>query len=95
MNSYAKGARLERKALHALEAEGYVCTRSAGSHGVWDITAVRGVEPVLLIQVKANLSEAAAMKVLKMMRKRFHQWAPIEVQVWTYLDGYEEPYIYP
>ena len=39
--------------MRYLEAQGYVCARSAGSHGPWDVVAVRDDE-VLLAQVKAG-----------------------------------------
>ena len=95
MNRYAKGARLERRAQHTLEADGYIIIRSAGSHGLVDLVGFKGVEPALLIQVKANISEAAAMKEVKRIRKQFHEFAPICVEVWVYYDGVKAPYVYP
>ena len=94
MNPYAKGAKLERRAMHILEEDGYTCTRSAGSHGPWDIVGFRGVEPARIIQVKSNISEAAAMRELKKLRAHFHTFAPVTVELWVFEDGNTEPYIY-
>lgn len=49
--NYLKGRRKEYEVMKALKAEGYAVVRSAGSHGIWDICAVRK-EHVLLLQVK-------------------------------------------
>lgn len=93
--AYAKGRRLEYRALKALEAEGYIAARTAGSHGVFDIVALKGVEPALLIQVKCNISEAAAMRELKKIRKLFHEFVPANFEVWVYYDGVKNAVVYP
>ncbi len=66
--SRAKGTRLERVAKRRLEEKGYVVIRSAGSHGPFDLIALKSRTPetgttlgglsesdeVLCVQVKAN-----------------------------------------
>jgi Holliday junction resolvase len=52
-SNYARGARLERLARRALEAVGFVVTRSAGSKGVVDLVATNA-RTVRFIQVKAQ-----------------------------------------
>ncbi len=66
--SRAKGTRLERAAKRRLEEKGYVVIRSAGSHGPFDLVALKSRTPdagttlgglgesdeVLCVQVKAN-----------------------------------------
>lgn len=47
-----RGIAAEYQAQRELTAAGYVATRSAGSHGPFDVTAVNGDE-VLFIQVKS------------------------------------------
>ena len=43
MSQYARGRRLEYKAKHFFEREGFaVVIRSAGSHGKVDVVAIRG-----------------------------------------------------
>ncbi len=72
--SRAKGARLERIAKRRLERNGYVVIRAAGSHGPFDLVALRArtsdaettldgadeVYEVLCVQVKANRKRARA-----------------------------------
>ncbi len=64
----AKGTRLERIAKRRLEEKGYVVIRAAGSHGPFDLVALKSRTPdakatldgsdevyeVLCVQVKAN-----------------------------------------
>jgi len=55
MARYHIGARAEYKLKHELEKKGWHVIRAAGSHGKWDLVAVRkrnGRVDVLLIQVK-------------------------------------------
>jgi len=39
--SYKKGYRFERQIFHLFESAGFYCVRSAGSHGTFDILAVK------------------------------------------------------
>ena len=55
MARYHTGARAEYKLKHELEKKGWHVIRAAGSHGKWDLIAVRkrkGRLDILLIQVK-------------------------------------------
>jgi Holliday junction resolvase len=55
MARYHTGARAEYRLKHELEKKGWHVIRAAGSHGKWDLVAVRkrnGRVDVLLIQVK-------------------------------------------
>lgn len=40
-NHYIKGANFEREVMKLFDAAGYDVTRSAGSHGKWDLIALR------------------------------------------------------
>jgi len=51
--SKAKGTRVEHKVIELLEAVGFRCMRSAGSHGLFDIAAFSG-PLTFLLQVKSN-----------------------------------------
>jgi Holliday junction resolvase len=53
MNTKAKGARAERRAMRLLEALGYTCTRAGASLGLFDVIAI-GPNDVRLVQVKAG-----------------------------------------
>jgi len=57
--SKRKGTRSELKAIKALEAAGYVCTKAGGSLGVFDVIAI-GRADVRAIQVKAGHGETHA-----------------------------------
>ena len=48
-----KGTRAEMRSISVLEADGYVCTRSPGSRGAWDIIGIRR-SGVVLVQVKTR-----------------------------------------
>jgi Holliday junction resolvase len=64
-SSYKKGYRLENAVFHFFEANGFYVARSAGSHGVFDVIAVRrGV--VYGIQCKRNgkLTRAEKERIL-------------------------------
>lgn len=41
MSNYSNGAARERRIMHKLEKEGWYCIRSAGSHGIVDIFAMK------------------------------------------------------
>lgn len=74
IQSRAKGTRLERMVKHRLEEKGYVVIRSAGSHGPFDLIALKLSPPdaetrldefgdgyeVLCVQVKANRTPTRA-----------------------------------
>lgn len=61
MNRYRRGVRLEYQARQALRQQGFQVARSAGSHGLWDLTAVASDPhiPVLLVQCKQVRTRAA------------------------------------
>lgn len=50
--NYERGRAFEYKRKEYYEGLGYIVTRSAGSHGSWDLTAVPKHGLVLLIQCK-------------------------------------------
>ena len=53
INTVAKGARLERKAIEIMRQKGFTCLRSAASKGAFDIVCFDKTK-VVFIQVKAN-----------------------------------------
>ena len=69
--------------MRLLEEAGYVCFRSAGSHGAADITAVSADE-VLFVQVKRSstspspteIADLKALIVPPNCRKVVHLWRP-------------------
>ena len=53
MTQYQRGYRFEREVMRKLINDGYFVIRAAGSHGVFDLIAIRGFD-VKGIQCKLN-----------------------------------------
>lgn len=49
-----KGARNELRTIRWLEGQGYSCTKSGGSLGIWDVVATHPERAPRLIQAKSN-----------------------------------------
>ncbi len=88
--NYLRGVAIERKAKDLLEILGYTVIRSAGSHGPWDLIAVKeGTdEPVRCIQIKRTASLAGA----KILRTKYQKPAlptglrPYQHELWIWID---------
>lgn len=59
MTNYEKGRRGEYQVIRILEKAGYYATRTAGSHGMYDVVGINS-SLVRLIQVKINKPIAPA-----------------------------------
>ena len=94
MNAKAKGTRLELKSIRRLEAGGYYCARSAKSGGVWDIWAMRQINPfdIKLIQVKAN--RWPGTEEMERM-EQFRTPSNAIKEVWRWDDYVKEPRVRP
>lgn len=44
MTEYEKGVRLEREVINIFKKHGYEALRSAGSHGLFDVTLIKTTE---------------------------------------------------
>ena len=67
--------------MHKLRSDGWVCSRSAMSHGPVDVFAAKGGN-ILLIQVKSGSS-----RVKKTELQTFKQWAEhfnASAEIWYY-----------
>jgi hypothetical protein len=80
MNAKAKGSRNERRTIALLSAQGYACTKSGGSLGVFDVIGI-GERDIVLCQVKSNCNPARAeMEEIRLFkappncRKQVHVW---------------------
>jgi Holliday junction resolvase len=81
MTNYSRGRAWEYKTMNLLRAEGYVCSRSAMSHGPVDVFAAKAGK-ILLIQVKSGSARAKKYE-LNLLKK----WAAAfnaEGQVWSF-----------
>jgi Holliday junction resolvase len=80
--------------MRYLEAEGYYCTRSAGSHGVWDVCAVRK-DHVRFIQVKTTEGALeAGLRLTALEMQKFEEWACPSCctrEVWWWVKGKRKP----
>jgi Holliday junction resolvase len=80
MNAKAKGSKNERRTIALLQSEGYSCTKSGGSLGVFDVIGI-GPADVILCQVKSNrwpgaveLDAIREFKAPANARKIVHRW---------------------
>lgn len=62
--NYVRGRRFEYTRKKAWEAQGCICVRTAGSHGPWDIIAVKPGFGVFLIQCKSVQTHAQATRII-------------------------------
>ena len=91
MNTKSKGNRNERKARVILERAGYICTKSGGSLGVFDIIAECPLG-VRHIQVKSNrIPDPVEREDMMSMRHRLP--ANSTVEYWVFYDGNPTPRI--
>lgn len=54
MTNYSRGADFERAVKKDMERNGWLVTRAAGSHGLWDLKAVAPAPVVALVQCKRD-----------------------------------------
>jgi Holliday junction resolvase len=80
MNKKKKGSRNEHRSMDLLAAEGYRCTRAAGSLGAWDVIGI-GLKDVVLCQVKSNewprrdeMQKLMSFKAPQNCHKIVHLW---------------------
>lgn len=70
---YEAGRRQEYAVKKRFETGGYICIRSAGSRGAWDLVCLGptnlGVPDVILVQVKRTASPAAARRLIRAFRR--------------------------
>jgi hypothetical protein len=86
--NYQAGRRAEYECMKRWRAKDYIAVRSAGSHGPWDVCAVRWDRPTELIQCKVTESETVAKGLLKAFKtlppftpsRYFHQVLEVKVK---------------
>jgi hypothetical protein len=75
-NNYKRGYALERNVKLYLESLGYMATRAAGSHGVYDVWATNG-NSLWFVQCKIGASPAYATKLLGEMKHAYFNINPL------------------
>jgi len=81
---YTRGRSREYQVLRKLREEGWLCSRSAASHGPVDIFAGRDGR-ILMVQVKSGKGRATVEE-----RKTLVQWGKAyrgQVEIWKYRKG--------
>jgi hypothetical protein len=88
--NYRRGVAIERKVKDYLEILGYTVIRAAGSHGSWDIIAVKEgtTEPVRCIQVKraATLIGAKRARLKHQFPNMESGFQPYQQELWVWVD---------
>jgi len=88
--NYTAGRSYEYKAKKVLEREGYTVTRAAGSHGKWDLIAVKegSSEPVRCIQIKRTKTEAGVKQLFGKFvpETNGNAFMPYRHELWVWLD---------
>lgn len=67
MTNYRQGRAAEYRSIRVLEAAGYRCVRTAGSHGMWDVIGFGPVDCVL-VQCKRG-ARPNITRILEEMRE--------------------------
>ena len=81
MTNYSRGRSREYQTMHTLRNDGWVCSRSAMSHGPVDVFAAKSGR-ILLIQVKSGSSrmKGAELELLMQWAEHFNASA----EIWYY-----------
>jgi Holliday junction resolvase len=73
---YLSGYRKELKVKKSFEDAGFICVRSAGSHGIWDLCCVNPwTRKILFVQCKPKKFSA------KSKEKLMHEYKWMEILV--------------
>lgn len=78
----------------ALRAEGWQAVRSAGSHGLWDVTAV-GPAETRLIQVWYTKTKGFVKDENAELFRKLHVGVGTTKQLWIYRFGNATPEVHP
>lgn len=93
MTNYERGRRKEYDVTRRLRSGGWFAQRTAGSHGLWDITAVQSFERPRFIQVKYSMKGGTEWQD--------ENWRELvgllgvdnflQIEAWVYRYGVREP----
>lgn len=91
---YVSGRRAEWKLRSQLEAEGFVCFRTAGSRSAFDLIAIDVKDswnPVRLIQVKSTRDKGAAPRIIRKFFSNLPLPNPMSEnytqEIWVWIHG--------
>jgi hypothetical protein len=87
---YKRGAHYERKAMKALQEEGYMVIKSAGSKGLFDLWAM-GHGQLRLVQSKATMRGSNFTKLREALELiEVPEFATKEIWVWEHRKGWKK-----
>jgi Holliday junction resolvase len=76
-SNYIAGRKLEYTVMHDLEADGWLVSRASGSHGVFDLIALKPDGQVRLIQCKLTKNE----KEIPRLKREFVATLPFKQEI--------------
>jgi len=86
--NYKRGVEIERRIIQQLEEVGYKASRTAGSHGIYDVIAENGLG-IRLIQakrVKKGSSYKAEYKEAKEKMSAMPKLPSVSREIWVWED---------
>ena len=90
MTNYISGRRLEYKAKEELEKNKYVVIRASGSHGVFDLIAIRH-DIIRLIQIKKTRKKVSYGKEIEGISKLdVPKSCRKELWIWEFRKGWKK-----
>ena len=97
MTQYARGRRKEYEVVRRLRAVGWDAQRSAGSHGLWDVAALKSGQPPKFVQVKYTKRAGTGWQDdnwarLAALGRSFT--VPVDVEAWVFHWGVAEPQVW-
>lgn len=92
---YKRGRKKEYEIRTRLQLLGYLAERTAGSHGLWDITAVSRLR-VRLIQAKwtATGTDSSWQDDNYRAFRRLHVPDSVTKEIWVFTKGNATPHVY-
>jgi len=90
--NYLKGRRAEYKTIETLKNEGYICLRTAGSHGHYDVVAWDDYD-VYFIQVKIDCLPSSK-EIEKITNSPFPKVRNCHREIWVWTTRVKEPEVY-
>jgi Holliday junction resolvase len=96
MTQYARGRRKEWDVCKRLRDRGWLATRSAGSHGLWDVVAVRRGRPPVFVQVKYTARKSAWQdgNARELLGVAVEWETAADFEVWVYTKGRAAPEVF-
>lgn len=88
---YRRGRQKEWDVIKELEAKGYIAVRSAGSHGYWDVCAIKdNIDYFIQVKREKNRGQAIRpgdyLKDINQLKQLVIPESYRQIQLWIWLD---------